>query len=120
MKNEKTYLLTDGCLWEINKQTGNEHPHSIEVVDLETGAVRYIKSGSRIAFLEGEITDIRTQKCYNEGTKKMEEEMPSDEQDLQNGARSEKKSEGQSPVRIEAQSIQVSVLPSVASDTPKG
>ena len=61
-QNEKIYLLTDGCAWEINKQTGNEHPHSVEVVDTETGAVRYIKSGSRIKFIAGEISDIRSQK----------------------------------------------------------
>ena len=68
--NEKVYMLTDGCLWEINKQTGNEHPHSVEVVDLETGAVRYIKSGSKISFIEGEISDIRTQEAYNKATSK--------------------------------------------------
>ncbi len=70
MTNEKIYLLTDGCAWEINKQTGNEHPHSIEVVDVATAAVRYIKSGSKIKFLEGEISDIRTQEAYNKATKK--------------------------------------------------
>lgn len=62
---DKVFIVTDGCFWELNKQTGNEHPHSMEVVDMETGAVRYIKSGSRIAFLEGEITDVRSQKEYN-------------------------------------------------------
>jgi len=35
MNNEKVFILTDGCMWEINKETGNEHPHSIEVVDIE-------------------------------------------------------------------------------------
>ena len=65
MKHEKIFQLTDGCMWEINKQSGNEHPHAIEVVDTETGAIRYIKSGSRIAFIKGEITDIRTQSFYN-------------------------------------------------------
>lgn len=69
MKNEKIYLLTDGCIWELNKQTGNEHPHSIEVVDLETGAIRYIRSGSKIAFIEGQITDLRSQGAYNKATK---------------------------------------------------
>lgn len=56
---EATFLLTDGCMWELTKILGNEHPHSIEVVDIATGAVRYIRSGSKIRFLEGEITDIR-------------------------------------------------------------
>lgn len=78
--NERIYLLTDGCLWEINKQSGNEHPHSVEVVDIETGAVRYIKSGSKITFIEGEISDIRTQKAYNKATK---QKMPDNKQDLQ-------------------------------------
>lgn len=65
MKHEKTYILTDGCMWEINKETGNEHPHAIEVMDIETGAIRYIKSGSRISFIEGQISDYRRQKTYN-------------------------------------------------------
>ena len=68
MKNNEIYLLTDGCLWEQNKQTGNEHPHAIEVVDIKTGAVRYITSGSKITFVEGEITDLRSQTAYNEAT----------------------------------------------------
>ena len=68
MKHEKVYILTDGCMWEINKATGNEHPHAVEVLDIETGAIRYIKSGSRIRFLEGEISDYRTQKTYNSQT----------------------------------------------------
>lgn len=82
MRNEKIYLLTDGCAWEINKQTGNEHPHSIEVVDLETGAIRYIKSGSKIKFIGGEISDIRSQALYNQKTQ-AKQKMPSNEQDLQ-------------------------------------
>ncbi len=78
MKNEKVYILTDGCMWELNQKMGSEHPHSIEVVDLETGAVRYIKSGSKISFIEGDISDIRTQEAYNKATKK----VPCDRQDL--------------------------------------
>lgn len=92
MKHEKVYLVTDGCFWELNKQTGNEHPHSIEVVDLETGAIRYIKSGSKITFVDGDISDIRTQKVYNKQTNKMEtedkkraKEVPSDRQDVHVG-----------------------------------
>lgn len=68
--HEKTFLLTDGCMWEATKEEGNEHPHCIEVVDIETGAVRYIKSGSRIKFLAGEITDIRSSQEYKEQTEK--------------------------------------------------
>jgi len=61
----KTFLLTDGCMWEMNKQNGTSAPHAIEVVDVETGQVRYIKSGSKIMFVEGEITESRDQKAYN-------------------------------------------------------
>lgn len=81
MKDEKIYLLTDGCMWELNKQTGNEHPHAVEVVDLATGAVRYIKSGSKIAFIDGEISDTRTQEAYNKATEAPQ--MPRDGKNLQ-------------------------------------
>lgn len=88
--DEKIYLLTDGCMWEINKETGNEHPHAVEVVDIETGAVRYIKSGSRIKFIEGDITDIRSQSLYNKKTKeaKKTKEVSSDTENLQDRTRS--------------------------------
>lgn len=66
--HEKVYILTDGCMWELNKQMDTEHPHAVEVVDTETGAVRYITSGSKIAFVEGVISDIRTQEAYNKAT----------------------------------------------------
>lgn len=92
MKHEKIYLLTDGCIWEINKETGNEHPHSVEVVDLETGAIRYIKSGSRIKFIEGEISDIRTQKAYNKISSQVSRKMPDKSEDKSNGGRSKEKS----------------------------
>ncbi len=87
MKHEKVYILTDGCMWEINKQMGTEHPHSVEVVDPETGAVRYIKSGSKITFVEGEISDIRTQGLYNSQTQKAEQKVSSNRQDLQKRAK---------------------------------
>jgi len=63
--SEKTFILTDGCLWEMNKQNGTSHPHAIEVVDVETGQVRYIKSGSKVKFISGEITESRSQDSYN-------------------------------------------------------
>lgn len=77
--NEEIYLLTDGCIWEINRQTGNEHPHAVEVVDIQTGAIRYIKSGSKIKFVEGEISDIRTQELYNKEIQKEKQKMPHNE-----------------------------------------
>lgn len=65
---EKTLLLTDGCMWEMNKQNDQSNPHAIEVVELETGAVRYIKCGAKIKFVEGDITKARDQKSYNRQT----------------------------------------------------
>lgn len=52
-------------MWEKNKQEGTKYPHCIEVVDAETGQVRYIKTGSKIKFVEGDITDTRNQEGYN-------------------------------------------------------
>ena len=59
------FLLTDGCMWEMNKVAGGSNPHAIEVVDTTTGSVRYIKSGSRIRFVSGDISEGRNQKSYN-------------------------------------------------------
>ena len=64
-KRTPTFIITDGCMWEANKKNGTASPHAIEVVDSETGAVRYIKSGSRISFVSGEITENRSQEFYN-------------------------------------------------------
>ena len=64
-----TFIVTDGCMWEKNKQDKTCYPHAIEVVDMETGQVRYIKSGSRIQFMEGSITEGRSQEFYNNTTK---------------------------------------------------
>ena len=64
----KTFLLTDCCMWEMNKQNNKNAPHAIEVVDMETGQVRYIKSGSKIRFAEGDITDSHSQEDYNKNT----------------------------------------------------
>lgn len=62
---ESTFMLTDGCMWEQNKQQGSFHPHAIEVVDIETGQIRYIQSGAKIKFVEGSITNGRNQADYN-------------------------------------------------------
>ena len=67
---EKTFLLTDGCMWEMNKKQGTSAPHAIEVVDIETGAVQFIKSGSKIKFIEGDITEGRSQEKYNKYSEK--------------------------------------------------
>lgn len=68
MKHAKVYILTDGCMWEKNKREGTQHAHAIEVVDPDTGAIRYIRSGSKISLVEGAITDIRSQEAYNKAT----------------------------------------------------
>ena len=88
MRHETIYLLTDGCMWEANKRNGTTHPHAMEVVDIKTGAVRYITSGSKIAFIEGEITDIRTQKAYNKATSKV---LPHNKQSVPQGEGGEEK-----------------------------
>lgn len=61
----RTFLLTDACLWEAQKANGTFHPHAIEVVDVDTGQVRYIESGARIKFVEGSISEGRDQNKYN-------------------------------------------------------
>lgn len=61
----RTFLLTDACLWEQQKKNGTFHPHAIEVVDVETGQVRYIESGARIKFVDGSISEGRDQNSYN-------------------------------------------------------
>lgn len=63
--NPKIFVVTDGCMWERNKVEGTKFPHSIEVMDETTGQMRYIKTGARIAFLEGEISEARNQEGYN-------------------------------------------------------
>ena len=64
-ETERIFILTDGCMWEQNKKQGSFHPHAIEVVDVETGQMRYIKSGAKIKFVEGDITVGRDQELYN-------------------------------------------------------
>lgn len=64
------FILTDGCMWEARKQSDKSYPHAIEVVDAETGQVRYIRSGSRIKFIDGQITVARNQEDYNNDTRR--------------------------------------------------
>lgn len=90
MKHEKVYIVTDGCMWELNRKAGSEHAHAIEVVDLATGAVRYITSGSKIVFVEGTISDIRSQETYNKAT----ETVPRKSKGVPNRAGRKDKSKG--------------------------
>jgi hypothetical protein len=69
--NEKIYILTDLCMWESNKQDKKNSPHAIQVVDIETGQVRYIKSGAKITFVEGEISEPHSQENYNKVSPQM-------------------------------------------------
>jgi hypothetical protein len=68
---EREFILTDGCMWEANRKGGTFHPHAIEVVDTETGQVRYIESGARIKFVEGSISQGRDQQSYNKHHKEV-------------------------------------------------
>lgn len=70
-KYEEKYIITDGCMWEQNKKNSTYYPHSIEVVDEKTGQIRYIRSGSRIALIEGQITATRDQNFYNNTSTKL-------------------------------------------------
>lgn len=54
---DRKFLLTDYCIWEKNKKDCSNSPHSIQVVDTETGQTRYIPSGSIIKFVSGKIKD---------------------------------------------------------------
>lgn len=85
-------------MWEANKRNGKNHPHSMEVVDIETGAVQYITSGSHIKFIKGEITDIRTQEAYNKATSLKRRKVPNNRQDMSKQTRGKRsgKSSGDS------------------------
>lgn len=61
-------------MWEANRKAGERAPHSIEVIDEKTGQVRFIRSGSRIRFVEGDITEAHTQEEYNEQQDELESE----------------------------------------------
>lgn len=62
---KKTFLLTDACMWEKNKLEGRKVPHAVQVVDIKTGKTHWIKSGSHIKFLDGDITAELNQEDYN-------------------------------------------------------
>lgn len=48
MARKKKYILTDSCFYYEPKKKRGRSPHTIEVVDLKTGNVRKLKSGSII------------------------------------------------------------------------
>lgn len=49
----KKYLVTNNCYWYPKKGT-KRTPHYFEVVDMETGEVKHIKSGAIIQLIRGE------------------------------------------------------------------
>jgi hypothetical protein len=63
---EKTFILTDMCMWEKNRQEGDMSDHAIIVIDEETGQMHVIDGGSKIKFVEGKISEPMTQERYNE------------------------------------------------------
>lgn len=87
MNNEEIFIVTDGCMWEQNKQNSTYYPHAIEVLNSRTGQIRYIKSGSRITFVEGEITKTRSQDFYNKTS-----EMPDKNENLIQGGNNKERS----------------------------
>jgi hypothetical protein len=62
---EKIFILTDLCMWEKNKVEGKNAEHAIIVIDEETGQNRMIKGGSKIRFVDGEISLPQSQEDYN-------------------------------------------------------
>jgi hypothetical protein len=75
---QNTFVLTDSCMWEANAQAGTRSEHYVEVVDDKTGQVRFIASGSRIKFIEGNISNVHTQEGYKEQQKALATLSPSD------------------------------------------
>lgn len=56
--HEKEYLITDQCFWETNPPENynpldpKRTPHSVTLVDVETGSIALLKSGSIIKVIE--------------------------------------------------------------------
>ena len=46
----KKYILTDSCFFYESKK--KRSPHSVEIVDLKTGSVKKLKSGSVIQIIK--------------------------------------------------------------------
>lgn len=66
---QKTFILTDLCMWEKNKKEGKREAHAIIVIDEETGQSRIINGGSKIRFVSGEISEPLSQEGYEENNK---------------------------------------------------
>lgn len=75
IERESTFMVIDLCMWEANKQNGRSNPHAVGVVDIETGQLRYIKSGSKIKFVSGEMTVGMNQEEYNKVSDEPEDDL---------------------------------------------
>ena len=64
-KKEPVFIVTNHCQWEANKKNKTSYTHAIQVIDQNTGEVRFIKCGSRIQFVSGDITESFSQESYN-------------------------------------------------------
>ena len=55
---EKRYMVTDQCMWESAKMENynpldpKRTPHALTLVDMETGSIAFLKSGSIIQVIE--------------------------------------------------------------------
>lgn len=55
---EKRYMVTDQCMWEASKLKDynpldpRRAPHALTIVDIETGSIAFLKSGSIIQVVE--------------------------------------------------------------------
>lgn len=47
---KKKYIITDNCYWYKNKK--KRSPHFVEILDLETGSIKQLKSGSIIQVIK--------------------------------------------------------------------
>lgn len=56
--HKKRYMVTDQCMWETSKLENynpldpKRAPHALTLVDVETGSIAFLKSGSIIQVVE--------------------------------------------------------------------
>ena len=49
--SRKRYMVTDSCFFYEGKKKRGRSPHVIELVDIKTGSVKKLKSGSVITII---------------------------------------------------------------------
>lgn len=58
---KKRYIVTDQCMWETarlqdyNPLDPRRAPHALTLVDIETGSIAFLKSGSIIKVIESKL-----------------------------------------------------------------